>query len=381
MGETILLRRRLILMGTGGFAVPSFAAVLADLRNEIVAVVTKPVSNDTSSKGAKGSASGKQLANPVLAWAQENSLRIITPLSINSEESVEWLRKESADLLFVCDYGQILSRDALATAKRGGINLHGSLLPRHRGAAPVQWSILRGDSITGVSVIHMTPKLDGGPIISQSKTSIGEHQTAIELEHELSLTGVTCTLEAIEAIFHNDDVTIAIAASAIQDASMVTPAPRLSKADGQIDCRYDVTLIDRQFRGLQPWPGLYGNMIDDQQRSTRIIFGAVTPLRYFPISQLKTEQPLGRLLWGEQASQEIGEPAWKKLESDGLRQSQLLILICKNGCLRIEKIQPAGKRMFTSGEFLAGYGKNKSLHLENPTAVACHPLLEKFADF
>lgn len=365
-------------MGTGAFAVPSFAAVLADSRNEIVAVVTKPISNDASAKGAKGSASSnKPLPNPVLAWAQENSLRIITPASINSEESVEWLRQESADLLFVCDYGQILSRDALSTAKRGGINLHGSLLPRHRGAAPVQWSILRGDSVTGVSVIHMTPKLDGGPIISQSTTTIGPRQNAQELEIELSSSGVACTLQAIESIFASDDPTVAVAAAVIQDPALVTPAPRLAKSDGQIDCRYDFTLIDRQFRGLQPWPGLYGNMMDDQQRSTRVIFGAITPFANSSDAHLLDDQRRGQLLWGEQACQAIGDSVWKSMESDGIRQSQLLIVLCKNGFLRIDKIQPAGKRMLTSGEFLAGYSKNKSLHLEHPTDVACHPLLEK----
>jgi methionyl-tRNA formyltransferase len=378
VGEAILLSRRLILMGTGAFAVPSFAAALADSRNEIVAVVTKPIFNDSATKGAKNNASSnKPLPNPVLAWAQENALRIITPASINSDESVEWLRQESVDLLFVCDYGQILSRDALSTAKRGGINLHGSLLPRHRGAAPVQWSILRGDAVTGVSVIHMTPKLDGGPIISQSKTTIPPRQTAHELETELSLSGVACTLQAIDAIFANDDPTFAVAAAAIQDPTLVTPAPRLAKSDGQIDCRYEATLIDRQFRGLQPWPGLYGNMIDDQRRSTRVIIGAANPLPCSSDSLPQGEQDYGRLLWGDQACQALGASTWKSMESDGVKQSQLLVIICKNGFLRIDKIQPAGKRMLTSGEFLAGYGKNKSLHLESPTADACHPLLEK----
>jgi methionyl-tRNA formyltransferase len=364
-------------MGTGGFAVPSFAAALNDPRNEVVAVVTKPVLNDPTQKGAKGSSGGKQLANPVLAWAEESSLRIVTPSSINTEESVQWLQQESPDLLFVCDYGQILSKSALATAKRGGINLHGSLLPRHRGAAPVQWSILRGDMETGVSVIHMTPKLDGGPIISQSKTVIGARQTAHDLERELSLSGVACTLEAIEAIFQNEDATVAMAAAAIQDPSLVTPAPRLAKSDGQIDCRYDVMLIDRQFRGLQPWPGLYGNMIDDQQRSTRVILGAVTPVQVFHEKESQTELDYGHFLWGERACQEIGESAWRSLESAGLRSSQLLILRCKNGYLKIDTIQPAGKRLLTSVEFLNGYGKNKSLHLEQPTPFPEHPLLEK----
>jgi methionyl-tRNA formyltransferase len=223
----------------------------------------------------------------------------------------------------------------------------------------------------------MTPKLDGGPIISQSTTTIGPRQNAQELEIELSSSGVACTLQAIEAIFASDDPTVAVAAAVIQDPALVTPAPRLAKSDGQIDCRYDFTLIDRQFRGLQPWPGLYGNMMDDQQRSTRVIFGAITPFANSSDAHLLDDLRCGQLLWGEQACQAIGDSVWKSMESDGIRQSQLLIVLCKNGFLRIDKIQPAGKRMLTSGEFLAGYSKNKSLHLEHPTDVACHPLLEK----
>jgi len=355
-------------MGTGGFAVPSFEAVRSDSRVEIVAVVTKPVVNDGSNK---------QLANPVLAWAQANSLRIFSPPSINTEDSILWLEQESADLLFVCDYGQILSRVALATAKHGGINLHGSLLPRHRGAAPVQWSILRGDLITGVSVIHMTPKLDGGPILSQSSTTIKDGQTAYYLEQELSLSGVACTLEAIESIFRQPSSDRETSIAAMQDPSLVTPAPRLSKADGQIDCRYDVTLIDRQFRGLQPWPGLYGMMIDDSNRAIRIIIGAATPVRLKPDAEALDESSFGQLLWDERALKAIGAEQWALLESKEFRLSQLLLVVCKNGFLKIDRIQPAGKRMLTSGEFLAGYRKNTALHLQFPTATPCHSLLDK----
>jgi len=355
-------------MGTGGFAVPSFEAVKGDSRVDIIAIVTKPVVNEGSNK---------QLANPVLAWAQANSLRIFSPQSINTDGSILWLQQESADLLFVCDYGQILSRVALATAKYGGINLHGSLLPRHRGAAPVQWSILRGDITTGVSVIHMTPKLDGGPILSQATTTIKVGQTAFDLEQELSLSGVECTLEAIETIFRQESPEMESSIAASQDPSLVTPAPRLSKADGQIDCRYDVTLIDRQFRGLQPWPGLYGMMIDDSNRATRIIIGSATPIRLRPDAEAIYESSIGQLLWDERALNAIGAEQWALMESKEFRSSQLLLAVCKNGFLKIDRLQPAGKRMLTSGEFLAGYRKNSSLHLQFPTVTPCHPLLDK----
>ncbi len=93
-------------------------------------------------------------------------LPIVDPVSINDPVSMESVRSVNPDLLVVCDYGQILSKEALSAARLGGINLHGSILPRHRGAAPVQWSILAGDQVSGASVIHMTPKLDGGPVLA-----------------------------------------------------------------------------------------------------------------------------------------------------------------------------------------------------------------------
>jgi len=155
---------KLVLMGTGPFAVPSFRQI-ARSNCEILAVVTKaPVDKPTRDK--------EPLESPVMSWAKDAGLPIVTPGSINDLEAVQWLGALKPDLLVVCDYGQILSNEALSQARLGGINLHGSLLPRHRGAAPVQWSILSGDSLAGVSVIHMTPKLDAGPVLEQRSREI-----------------------------------------------------------------------------------------------------------------------------------------------------------------------------------------------------------------
>ena len=145
---------RLVLMGTGPFAVPSFETLRA-AGFPIAMVVTKPAPSVKSRKGPPPA--------PVRTWAEQHRLPIFDPDTVNDPEAIDRVAAEDPDLLVVCDYGHILKPEALETARLGGINLHGSLLPAYRGAAPVQWAVLRGDPVTGVSVIHMTPRLDGGP--------------------------------------------------------------------------------------------------------------------------------------------------------------------------------------------------------------------------
>src|SRR5207248_8468352 len=122
-------------------------------------------------------------------------LPVHAPMSINSEEGKELLRQLGPDLLVVCDYGQILAGDVLALAPLGGINLHASLLPKYRGAAPIQWALLQGEQETGVSVIHMTPRLDGGPILVQQAAAIGLNETQPKLEQRLAALGVGAVQE------------------------------------------------------------------------------------------------------------------------------------------------------------------------------------------
>ena len=142
-------------MGTGPFAVPMLHALLRS-RHTVVAVVTRP---------AHAPAGRRPPPNPIRDAASTAGLPILDPERINDADAIAAVTALAPDLLVVCDYGQILAPAALAVAPYGGINLHGSLLPRHRGAAPVQWAILAGDAVTGVSVIQMTPALDAGRVI------------------------------------------------------------------------------------------------------------------------------------------------------------------------------------------------------------------------
>ena len=161
---------------------------------------------------------------------------VLDPETVNAAESVAAIRGLTPDLLVVCDYGQILSADLLGVAPLGGINLHGSLLPRHRGAAPIQWAILEGDPLTGVSVIGMTPALDAGRVITARETPLGPRETAPELESRLSEIGAPAVLDAIERLQATAAAGHAAAEVGIpQDQARATRAPRLSKADGVVD--------------------------------------------------------------------------------------------------------------------------------------------------
>ena len=354
---------KLVLMGTGPFAFPSFQQI-ARSHHTILAVVTKPpVENPSRDKAPPES--------PILTWARQAELQIVTPASINDPSAIEWLTQLQADLLIVCDYGQILSKEALATASLGGINLHGSLLPRHRGAAPVQWSILAGDPQAGVSVIHMTTKLDAGPVLKQRETPIQPDESADALEARLSQLGVEPTMLAIETLARGDEQ-----AGIEQAPELTTKAPRLKKSDGQLDFRYPIAWIDRQIRGLQPWPGVFGNLIlsqdhsaqdnSAQAKSIRTVIHRAKPIAIDPAKIAQWGWTPGQVLWSDsalEASLVIEHP------------KQWVAVVAHDGLLVLEVLQLAGKSAMQATSFVSGYGKQKNLRFETPNNP--HELLDK----
>lgn len=317
--------QRLILMGTGPFAVPSFEA-LRRAGHEIALVVTKPQPPVKSRKGPPPS--------PVREWAERHELEIFDPHSINEESAVARIGEIQASLLVVCDYGQILKPPALAAAALGGINLHGSLLPKYRGAAPVQWSLLSGDKLTGVSVIHMTPRLDGGPIVTTRETGIRDDETAGQLEDRLANLGVEATLQAVEALAQWDGETMI---GATQDPALATKAPRLSKSDAEIDWGRSAREIDCHVRGMQPWPVAF---------------------THFPVGEGKS--PIRLAIKGIQIHQQSTDDyhAGEILPGDGFR------VATADRIVEIVRLQPAGKREMTGIDFLRGHqpGPGSRLH-------------------
>lgn len=307
---------RLVMMGTGPFAVPTFVSLL-DSQHTVVALITRPVPPATGRKKET------TVPNPMRDEAERRGVPTFAPQSINSPEAHAVLRELAADLFVVCDYGQILSNESLSLAQKGGINLHGSLLPRHRGAAPIQWTILAGDTEAGITVIHMTPRLDGGPCLVKRAVEIGPHETAGELEPRLAQLGVGAVREAL-AMLETWDGQATL--GALQDAGLVTKAPRLNKRDGQIDWSLPAETIALRIRALQPWPGSYTSLAKSSGEPMRMILLRATPVE----SQLSS--PPGTF---------VGT-------------ADELVVACGTGALRIERVQPAGKRPMDAGEFLRG---------------------------
>jgi len=316
-------RLRLILMGTGPFAVPAFEA-LADAGYEIVRVVTRPAPAVRSRRGPPPS--------PVREFANSRSLPLFDPPSINDPTVIAELDSLRPDLLVVCDFGQILADDALAVARLGGINLHGSLLPAYRGAAPVQRALLAGDAVTGVSVIHMTPRLDGGPILASIETPIRPVETAGELEHRLARLGVEPTLQAT-ALLADWDGQRPIGSP--QDPTKVSRAPRLRKDEGQIDWSRTAQQLDWHIRGMSPWPGAFTELRIDPDKP---------PLR---ISIRRASALPSDGGWPTTPSQEFPPGA--------LRDDAELVIATGQGNLRIERLQVAGRGEIGGDEFLRGY--------------------------
>jgi methionyl-tRNA formyltransferase len=233
---------RLIMMGTGAFAVPTFHRLL-DTPHRPLMLVTRP----------PRVLHGKQQAdvNPMREVARAASVPIFEPDDVNTDAARAELARQRPDLLVICDYGQILRSETIATAPLGGINLHGSLLPKYRGAAPVQWAIYHGETETGVSVFQLTAGVDAGPLLAVARVPIGGDETAVALESRLSEVGAALVVDTVAAL------AAGTARPLVQDSQQASRAPRLKKTDGQVDWGRTATAIYHQLRALTGWPKNY----------------------------------------------------------------------------------------------------------------------------
>ena len=315
---------RLILFGTGPFAVPTYESLID--QHEVVALVTRPIADAGKRR--------KTAENPTRDLGEAKDLKILDPVSCNETGFVEQLNSMNADLFVVCDYGQILSRECLAAAKLGGINLHGSLLPKYRGAAPIQWCVYNGDTVTGVTVIHMTAKLDGGPCIVKAELEIGSDETAEELEPRLSKLGITAVAESISMLESWDGESIL---GELQDKSEVTKAPRLKKSDGLIDFSRTAKQIFDQVRAFQPWPKTFTNWTPEGKSPIRLIVGRTAVVQDADMADESVTV----------AEVETGAVAFC--------DSKRLWIQTGSGLLSIVEIQPSGKRQMPIADFLRGH--------------------------
>ena len=304
-------------MGTGPFAAP-MAETLFDSAHEVAAVVTQP----------ERAAVGKRPPPmaPVRRVALERGATILDPVDVNADESRSALAALAPDLLVVADYGQILKAETLAVARLGGINLHGSLLPRYRGAAPINWAIFRGETTTGVTVIAMNARVDAGACLARAELAIEPDENAVELETRLARLGAPLVLSVI------DDLEAGRARPIAQDTSQATTARRLRKSDGEVDWRRTAAELRDQVRALEPWPRTSTHWRPREGEPSRLILSRVA------VEPLAADAPPGTVV-----------------EAAGDR----LLIATGDGALRILELQPAGKRNMTAAEFLRGHAARR----------------------
>jgi methionyl-tRNA formyltransferase len=232
---------RIIFTGSGEFGVPTLAALL-EAPQEIVTVCTQP---------DRPAGRGRRLTpTPVAQFAIEKSLPVLRTADLNGE------KLPAADLMIVIAFGQKIAPATVDHPRLGSMNLHASLLPKYRGAAPINWAILRGETATGNSVIRLAQKMDAGNIVAQSSLPIAELETAGELHDRLADDGAGLICRMLE------DLQAGRVREITQDESLATLAPKLSRQSAVIDWTSSAAEVSRKIRGLYPWPGCRVRLLD-----------------------------------------------------------------------------------------------------------------------
>lgn len=294
-------------MGTPAAAVPSLQQCLID-GHEVVAVWTQP--DRPSGRG------NKVTASPVKEFALAQGLTVHQPAKIKTAEARMLFASHNADVAVVVAYGRILSTEFLRAPRRGCLNVHFSLLPLYRGAAPVNWAIVNGERKTGVTTMFIEEQLDAGPILLQRETEIGARETAPELMARLAPMGAELLGETLAQLD--------ILTPRQQHDHDATFAPILKKEDGLIDWSASAIVIERTIRGFQPWPNAY-----TRYRSQRLIIW-----RAEAVSESLAEAGPGQVI---------------KAHGD-----ELLVRCDPHTALQIFEVQPEGKRRMSVRDFLNG---------------------------
>ena len=250
---------------------PSLRA-LSEAGHDIVLVITQP-----DRPGHRM----KVTPPPVKVAAKELGLPVLQPEKIRDPSVISRLRELKPDLIVVVAYGQIIPREVLTIPAKGVVNVHASLLPRHRGAAPIARAILAGDDETGVTIMKMDEQLDHGPVLAVRSTTIGSREDAGALTERLAEMGAELLVETLDRL---DQI-----AAVEQEHAQATVAPRLRKQDGELELDMDANEIDRRVRALQPWPG---TTLQTRRGRVKVLSGHVEGARYVPdVVQLPGKKP------------------------------------------------------------------------------------------
>jgi methionyl-tRNA formyltransferase len=328
---------RVVMMGTGTFAEPTLEALLAG-PDPVVGVFTQPDREGVQKRG-----STRQVGRGMKEIAAEKGVPVFQPASVNAPEGVAMLRGLNPDLLVVAAYGQILSKEVLSIPTAGAINVHGSLLPKYRGAAPIAHAILNGETETGVTIIRMSAGLDAGDMLAKASLPIND-ETAGEVEARLAPLGARLAVETIRRLKAGPVV------GEKQDPAQVTKAPKLTKEMGLIDWTKPADVVCRQVRAMQPWPTAY----------TFLHRAGKPPMRMI-VNRLRTGgQPLldgqGRVVGHFFPAAPDHSPGSYIPTFPG----SIGVQVGNGTAVELVELQPAGKKRMTAEEFLRGYPLNES---------------------
>ncbi|MCI8649896.1 MAG: methionyl-tRNA formyltransferase [Anaerotruncus sp.] len=296
---------RIVFMGTPDFAVPSLARLLAD-GQEIVGVFTQP---------DKPKGRGYQLAPPpVKELALKHGLEVFQPAKMRDGEALAILKQLAPDLIIVVAYGKILPKEILELPQYGCINVHGSLLPKYRGAAPIQWSVLNGDAVAGVTTMYMAQGLDTGDMILSKQTPIGADETSGELFERLSQLGAQLLAETVALVAQGSAPRVA---QQEQDASY---APMLAKEQAAVDWNRSAVQVHNLVRGMNPWPVAY-TMLDGKR------------LRIYRVKPVEANGEAGVVLEG----------------------GKRLVVACGTAAVEILELQADGSKRMQAVDYLRGH--------------------------
>mgnify|MGYP001566619244 CR=1 FL=1 len=312
-------------MGTPDFAVPSLRALIEG-SDEVVAVITQP----DRPKGRHGVLT----PSPVKVLAIQHGIPVYQPVKVKDRGFLSTLGELSPDIIVVVAYGQILSNDILDLPPRKCINIHASLLPKYRGSSPINWALINGETVSGVTSMIITEGLDSGPILLKREVIIEDEDDAQALHDKLSKAGGELLLETMEGIRKGSLTPVS------QDESEATYFPMLKKTDGEITWSQAAIQIKNRIRGLTLWPGTYTHM---QMQ------GAGVMLKIYKAEIVPSP------LTGEGEGEIPGTII--NVDDNGI------FVVAGKDCLLIKELQMEGKRRMTAGEFIRGHKIEKGMVL------------------
>ena len=314
---------KICFLGAGAFGIPSLEALRAS-HHEIVHVISQP--DRPAGRG------GRLTPTPVTQWALDHAVPVTRTGNVNAPEMLGLIRAAGAACLVVIAFGQKLSDEVLAAAKFGGINLHSSLLPKYRGAAPINWAVINDDTEAGVCVIEVTNVMDGGDILAEARTPIGETETAGELHDRLAALGAPLLPRVL------DELSAGTVARQKQDPALRTKAPKLSREIAWVDFSRPAREVSARIRGLAPWPGVQVELIDAGGKAR--VMATIAKCRAAANTATHPAERCGMVLPDR-------------------------TIACGVGAIELLTVQPAGKKAMELLPFANGYGLGAGARLRS----------------